>query len=126
MAISDAEFAAANRAGNERREERPFACSAAFDADRRRIVIALSTRAEFSFPADLAEGLRNASPEDLADIVISPSGFGISFPKLGADFDLPALMENYGFQKKELRSIKAEIISSVDEIYAEWRRIHGD
>ena len=39
---------------------------------------------------------------------------------------LVTLMENYGFQKRELRKIEAEITSSVDEIYAEWRRIHGD
>lgn len=88
----DAEFEAANRARRERREREPFARTAVYDSDRQRVIIALSTGAEFSFPPELAEGLSDASPDNLSDIVVSPSGFTISFPKLDADFDLTTLM----------------------------------
>jgi hypothetical protein len=39
-----------------------------------------------------AQGLENATPVDLSEIEISPSGLGIHFPKLDADFDIPSLM----------------------------------
>ncbi|MEY2340815.1 DUF2442 domain-containing protein [Acidithiobacillus sp. IBUN Pt1247-S3] len=40
----------------------------------------------------MAEGLENASPEDLAAIEISPSGLGLHWPKLDADLYVPGLM----------------------------------
>jgi hypothetical protein len=39
------------------------------------------------------QGLEAATPEDLAEIVIDPPGFGLYFPRLGADIYLPALPE---------------------------------
>jgi len=37
--------------------------------------------------------LEKARPEDLASIEITPSGFGLHFPKLDADLYVPALLE---------------------------------
>ena len=44
-------------------------------------------------PAAQTQGLETASTKDLSAIRISPSGYGIHFPKLDADLYLPALME---------------------------------
>jgi len=44
--------------------------------------------------------LENAKPSQLDDIEISPSGFGIHFPKLDADLYLPALLEGFLGSKK--------------------------
>ncbi len=46
----------------------------------------------FFFPRN-AEGLEHATPEEFAEIEISPSGYGLHFPKLDADLYLPALLE---------------------------------
>lgn len=55
---------------------------------------------EFSFPPALAEGLADAAPADLADIVISPTGLGLHWPKLDADLYVPALLQGvFGSQR---------------------------
>lgn len=48
---------------------------------------------ELGFPPKDAQGLENAKPSDLEQIEISPSGFGIHFPKIDADIYIPALLE---------------------------------
>jgi Protein of unknown function (DUF2442) len=53
----------------------------------------LSTGYEVAFPPHRAQGLERAKPSDLVPIEISPSGFGLHFPKFDADLWLPALLE---------------------------------
>ena len=48
---------------------------------------------DVSFSPGDAQGLEHAKPSDLDAIEISPSGFGIYFPKLDADLYLPSLLE---------------------------------
>ncbi len=57
-----------------------------------RIVINLKSGAAYSFPPALAQGLAGASPEDLAEVEVTPSGHGLHFLKLDADFSVPALL----------------------------------
>jgi len=73
----------------------PRALSAHYDRKTGRIVIHLSSKLIVSVsPAD-AEGLERAQPSQLKEIEISPSGFGIHFPKINADLYLPALLEGF-------------------------------
>lgn len=92
MAKAD-EFDEAVQRGTERQQDEPLAVSARYDGRRDRVIISLDTGVELAFPPDLAEGLQNASPADLAKIEISPSGFGLHFPKLDADLYVPALLK---------------------------------
>ncbi len=64
-------------------------------SDRRsfRIVVNLNTGIQLAFPAELAEGLAGASPQNLAEIEISPSGLGLHWPRLDADVYIPALLQ---------------------------------
>jgi hypothetical protein len=39
------------------------------------------------------QGLEDASPAQLSQIEITPSGFGLHFPKLDADLYVPSLLE---------------------------------
>jgi uncharacterized protein DUF2442 len=91
MAKAD-EFAAAVRRASERRASGPVAVAARYDRRRDRVILSLNSGVELAFPSHLAEGLQNASPADLAHIELSPSGFGIHFPKLDAHLYLPALL----------------------------------
>jgi hypothetical protein len=61
--------------------------------DRGQIVVDLSTGYRVSFAATRAQGLAGASSSDLAEIEITPSGYGLHWPKLDADLWLPALLE---------------------------------
>lgn len=70
----------------------PRAESAYYDQSSDRIVIDLKSGATFSFPSSLAQGLAGASPEDLTEVEVTPSGDGLHFLKLDADFSVPALL----------------------------------
>jgi Protein of unknown function (DUF2442) len=87
------EFTAATRRGAARRATEPFAVAARFDRRRDRIIVSLNTGLELAFPPRIAQGLERARPGDLTDIEISPSGFGIHFPKLDAHLHLPGMLQ---------------------------------
>jgi hypothetical protein len=91
----DEQIKVANRRAQDLQEANPRAMSAHFDRLTGRIVIHLNSRLDVAFSPQDAEGLENASPDELEPIEISPSGFGIYFPKLDADFYLPALLEGF-------------------------------
>ncbi len=76
------------------------AVSARFDRRRSRIIGALSTGIELTFPTQLAEGLAGASSDALADIEVSAAGLGLHWPKLDADLYVPALMQGVLGSKK--------------------------
>ena len=82
----------------------PRAESARYDRGLKRVVIVLSSRLEVSFAPEDAEGLAGARPSQLEQIEISPSGFGIHFPKLDADLYLPALLEGFLGSKRWMAS----------------------
>jgi hypothetical protein len=87
------EFELATKRGERRRAAGPAAVAARYDRARDRVVVELSTGYEVAFAPRRAEGLERAKPFDLDPIEISPSGFGLHFPKLDADLWLPALLE---------------------------------
>jgi len=89
--VNRSEFDRANARARARRRTSPHATSARFDKGR--IVIELSAGLTISFHPRDAQGLGNARPADLRDIEISPSGFGLHFPRLDADLYIPALLE---------------------------------
>jgi len=57
------------------------------------VAVELSTGAQFAFPRRQAQGLETAKRSDLKVIEITPSGFGLHFPRLDADLWLPGLLE---------------------------------
>jgi Protein of unknown function (DUF2442) len=97
-------FEVANQRARDLRASVPRAVSARYDRENRRIVIRLSSDMDLSFPAHGAQGLERATPSELQDIEISPSGFGIHFPRLDADLYLPALLDGFLGSKKWIAS----------------------
>jgi len=73
----------------------PKALAAHYDRTSGLIVVRLSSRLNVSFSPHDAQGLEHARPSQLEPIEISPSGFGIHFPKLDADLYLPGLLEGF-------------------------------
>src|SRR5271165_4298992 len=93
-------FERANRRGKELQASMPRAVSARYDRRSGRIVIGLNSGLEVGFLPEHAEGLDKADAAELEKIEISPSGYGIHFPKLDADLYLPALLEGvYGSKR---------------------------
>jgi len=91
--VTKAEFDRANDRASEARARFPRAVAARYDEETGRIVVTLSSNVELSFSPEDTQGLSDARSADLATIEISPSGYGLHFPKLDADLFVPGLIE---------------------------------
>jgi hypothetical protein len=91
--VSRNEFERANAPAKAQRRTVPHATSARFDKGK--IVVELSSGLTISFRPRDAQGLEHARPAALREIEISPSGFGLHFPRLDADLYIPALLEGF-------------------------------
>ncbi len=90
-----AKFERANERAREIKASLPRVAAARYDRRLGRVVISLSSKVDVMFAPRDAEGLEKATPAEMETIEISPSGFGIHFPKLNADLYLPALLEGF-------------------------------
>lgn len=89
------QFEEANERARKLQASLPRALSAHYDRRLERVVVELSNKLAVMFAPEDAEGLARATPAELEPIEISPSGFGIHFPKLDADLYLPGLLEGF-------------------------------
>lgn len=85
----------ANQRAAQLRKTTPIATAARYDRKAERIILTLSSKVELMFSPQNAQGLEHATPSELSAIEISPSGYGIHFPRLDADLYLPALLEGF-------------------------------
>ncbi|NEU73682.1 DUF2442 domain-containing protein [Hassallia byssoidea VB512170] len=70
----------------------PRAQAAHYDLDLNRIVVELRSGATFLFPPELVQGLAGASPDNLNNVEVTPSGEGLHWEQLDVDMSIPALM----------------------------------
>jgi hypothetical protein len=68
------------------------AVRASWEADGRKVRVELANGCVFVFPADLAQGLREASDAQLAEVEIFPSGHTLHWEALDVDLGIPELM----------------------------------
>jgi Protein of unknown function (DUF2442) len=99
-----AEVERANARAREMQVSAPRVVAARFDRRLGRVVLSLSSGIDVMFAPAAAEGLEKATPAELEMIEISPSGFGIHFPKLDADLYVPALLEGFLGSRKWMAS----------------------
>lgn len=92
MGLTRLQFEQAEERARKQREA-GYVRFARYDQSRGRVILVFNTGVEMTFPTALAEGLAHASPEDLALIEISPSGLSLHWPRLDADFYVPALLQ---------------------------------
>ena len=93
--IPETQFDLANEKARQLQAAHPKVVSARYDRRIGRVVIRLDSKLEIAFSPHDAQGLEEARLDELEPIEISPSGFGIHFPKLDADIYLPALLEGF-------------------------------
>ncbi len=75
------------------RAQEPRARRAYYDGERKLVVVELTNGAVFAFPPRLAQRLRGASADMLAEIEVSPSGEALHWEHLNADLRVPALLQ---------------------------------
>jgi len=89
---SDITFLAAEERGRIAAQTEPRAARARYDRRRGRIVVALTNGCSFTFPPRLAQGLENASDEQLAAFEILGAGYGLHWESLDVDLSIPGLL----------------------------------
>jgi len=62
------------------------------DPGAQKVFATLTTGVIFGFPFEMVPGLEGATPEQLNDVSLSPSGSGIHFNSINADVSVPGLI----------------------------------
>lgn len=90
--LCETRFAAAEERGRIAEQAEPRAASARYDRRRGRMVVALTNGCSFTFPARLAQGLEQASDEQIAAFEILGAGYGLHWESLDVDLSIPGLL----------------------------------
>ena len=96
------------RTAEEDRTE-PRARAASFDPATRRVRIELKNGSASEFPADLGQGLRGASADDLAQIQVFPGGIGLRWDTLDVDLSVTGLVSGVFGTRRWMRQIESEM-----------------
>lgn len=73
-------------------ETEPRAVKAWYAADTERIFIELNTEIIMGFPSWRLQGLTNATPKQLAEVEVTPTGYGLHWESLDVDLGVPQLV----------------------------------
>lgn len=87
------EMKRAEAAARTRQDSFPRVTAAYYSAELDRLVVQLSTGLGLLVDHRDLQGLESATPDDLRQVEISPSGFGLHFPAVDADVYVPGLIE---------------------------------
>ncbi len=68
------------------------AVKAWYAADTERIFIELNTEIVMGFPYQSLQGLKNATPQQLAEVEVTPTGYGLHWESLDVDLGVPQLV----------------------------------
>ena len=88
----DADIVAAQALGDQLALSEPRAAAARYEAASGRVVVELTNGCTFAFPARALQGLDAARDEDLAQVEVLGSGYGLHWETLDADFTVPGLL----------------------------------
>ena len=90
--LTDAAFRRAEVRGRKLLESEPRAASAQYDRRTGRVALDLIDGCTYLFPLHLVEDLQDAAPRDLSVIEVEGHGLNLSWPRLGVDLYVPALL----------------------------------
>lgn len=86
------EIRSARAAEARARIEGRRASAVEYDARTRRVVVALTNGIQIAFPLVVFPEVANASADELRKVALSPSGSGIEWSALDADYSVPGLL----------------------------------
>jgi hypothetical protein len=90
--LTDAQIDAALARGETARLAEPRAVTVRYDRALGRVVVELTNSCTFAFPPRLAQGLENASEDQLAEVEILGAGHGLHWETLDVDLSLLGLL----------------------------------
>ena len=86
------DFEAAERRGERSVRSEPRAKRARYDRKTGRVLVELTNGCSFAFPARRAQGLEEASDDELAEVAILGLGLGLHWERLDVDLSVPGLL----------------------------------
>lgn len=90
--LTDTEINAALERDAAARQREPRAAAARYDRQLGRVIVELTNGCTFAFPPRLAQGLENATEDQLAQVEILGTGHGLHWEALDADLSVPGLL----------------------------------
>jgi hypothetical protein len=90
--LTDKEIDTALERGHAAATNEPRAASARYDRRLGRVVVELTNGCTFAFPPRLAQGLEQASDDELAEVKVMGVGYGLHWETLDVDFTVPGLL----------------------------------
>ena len=90
--LTDMEIDAAMERGRIAREIEPRAASARYDRQSGRVIVDLTNGCTFAFPPRLAQGLEDATDDQLAALEVLGLGYGLHWEALDVDLSIPGLL----------------------------------
>ncbi|WP_404784259.1 DUF2442 domain-containing protein [Altericista sp. CCNU0014] len=91
-AVLQSQIDRARQAGEALAETEPRAVKAWYEIDSERIFIELQSGVVMGFPYKLLQGLEVAIAEQLAEVEVTPSGYGLHWRSLDVDLGVPQLV----------------------------------
>ena len=119
---TDEDLQAAAERGRMLWETEPRAQSARYDRKSPRIVVELTNGSTFAFPARLAQGLEQATDDELAAVEVLGEGYGLHWEKLDADFTVPGLLAGIFGTKRYMAQLAGRSTSAAKATAA---RVNG-
>lgn len=89
---TDVQIDAALQRGQAARLHEPRGAAARYDRQDGRIVVELTNGCTFAFPPRLAQGLEEASEDQLAQVELLGAGHGLHWEAFDADLSISALL----------------------------------
>ncbi|MEW9809183.1 MAG: DUF2442 domain-containing protein [Candidatus Symbiodolus clandestinus] len=71
------------------------AIAARYDFKAQRVMMTLVSGIELAIPPAIVQGLNTATPDELADIELTPMGIGFYFPTIDADVFVLAILQDF-------------------------------
>jgi hypothetical protein len=90
--LNEAQLAAAEERGRIAAQIEPRAARVRYDRRRGRMVVALTNGCSFTFPPRLAQGLEDASDDEIARFEVLGNGYGLHWEGLDVDLSIPGLL----------------------------------
>jgi hypothetical protein len=90
--LTEAQIDAALARGEAAHRTEPRAASAHYDRQLGRVVVELTNGCTFAFPPRLAQGLETATEDELAQVEVLGTGYGLHWEALDADLSVPGLL----------------------------------
>ncbi|CAN7205687.1 DUF2442 domain-containing protein [Caulobacter sp. LjRoot300] len=108
---TDAELDAAAALGEQLALTEPRAASARYDRTTGRILVELRNGSAFAFPARLGQGLEDATDDQLAQVAIRGTGYGLHWEALDVDLSIPGLAAGIFGTKAHMARIAGQATS---------------